>query len=211
MARNIHLKRVGTWVAATCCVVIALISYRFAIFGVQESMPFMAHHLEAGRILFYAHIALAPVALACVPFQLFPRLRRNMPAVHRWVGRIYVLAIFLSGIAGFRIAFNSAAGPIAAAGFATLAVIWIGVTATGLAYGIRRNLPQHRAWMLRSVALTFAAVTLRLYLGASMSMGFPFEIAYPAIAWFCWVPNAIVMELYLRRRGPLSRAQMAPA
>lgn len=211
MARNFHLKRVGTWVAATSCVVIALISYRFAIFGVQESMAYMAHHLETGRILFYAHIALAPVALACLPLQLSPGLRRNMPAVHRWVGRIYVLAIFLSGIAGFRVAFNTAAGPLAAGGFAVLAVIWVGVTAAGLVYGIRRNFPQHRAWMLRSVALTFAAVTLRLYLGASMSMELPFEFAYPAIAWLCWVPNAIVMELYVRRRGPLERKQLAPA
>ena len=109
MARTIQLNRVGTWVAAAACVAIALVSYRFAIFGVQESMPFMAHHLETGRILFFAHIALAPVALACLPFQLSPGLRRNMPAVHRWLGRIYVLAIFLSGIAGFRIAFSTAA------------------------------------------------------------------------------------------------------
>jgi hypothetical protein len=211
MARNIYLNRVGTWVAAAACMAIALASYRFAIFGVQESMPFMAHHLETGRILFYAHIALAPVALACLPFQLAPRLRRNMPATHRWLGRIYVLAIFLSGVAGFRVAFDTAAGPVAAVGFAALAVMWIGVTAMGLVYGIRRDFPQHRTWMLRSVALTFAAVTLRLYLGASMSMGLPFEIAYPAIAWLCWVPNAIVMELYLRRRGTSGRERMAPA
>ena len=90
-------------------------------------------------------------------------------------------------------------------------MIWLGVTAMGLVHGIRRNLVQHRAWMLRSVALTFAAVTLRLYLGAVMSMGLPFEIFYPAIAWLCWVPNAIVMELYLRRRGTFDRKRMAAA
>ncbi|WP_346895219.1 DUF2306 domain-containing protein [uncultured Roseibium sp.] len=211
MARNIRLNRVGRWGAAVACVAIALLSYRFALFGVQESMAYMAHHLETGRVLFYAHIALAPVALAIVPFQLSSRLRRKLPAVHRWVGRLYVFVIFLSGIAGFRIAFNTAAGPVAASGFALLGVIWLGVTTMGLVHGIRRNFVQHRAWMLRSVALTFAAVTLRLYLGAVMSMGLPFEIFYPAIAWLCWVPNAVVMELYLRRRGTFDRKRMAAA
>jgi hypothetical protein len=26
----------------------------------------------------------------------------------------------------------------------------------------------------------------------------PFSIAYPAIAWLCWIPNALAVEVYLR-------------
>lgn len=48
--------------------------------------------------------------------------------------------------------------------------------------------------MGRNVALTFAAVTLRLYLGPLMALGVPFELAYPAVAWLCWVPNLVVAE-----------------
>ena len=60
--------------------------------------------------------------------------------------------------------------------------------------------------MVRSFALTFAAVTLRLYLGVSGASGVPFAVAYPLIAWACWVPNLVVAELWLRRQGRISFA-----
>jgi hypothetical protein len=52
--------------------------------------------------------------------------------------------------------------------------------------------------MIRSFALTFAAVTLRLYLPASQIAGMPFPAAYSAIAWLCWVPNLLVAEWFIR-------------
>ena len=60
--------------------------------------------------------------------------------------------------------------------------------------------------MVRNFALTFAAVTLRLYLPASMVAGLAFERAYPVIAWLCWVPNLIVAELLWNRARPTSPA-----
>jgi Predicted membrane protein (DUF2306) len=59
--------------------------------------------------------------------------------------------------------------------------------------------------MIRSYSLTFAAVTLRIYLPVALASGVPFEIAYPAIAWLCWVPNLFVAERALvrcRARAP---------
>jgi len=51
--------------------------------------------------------------------------------------------------------------------------------------------------MIRSFALTFAAVTLRLYLPISAMLSIPFEEAYRAISFLCWVPNLALAELYL--------------
>ena len=62
------------------------------------------------------------------------------------------------------------------------------------------NRVDHRRWMIRSYALTLAAVTLRLYLPASFGLGVPFASAYPVIAWICWVPNLIVAEAILAWR-----------
>jgi hypothetical protein len=53
--------------------------------------------------------------------------------------------------------------------------------------------------MVRNFALTFAAVTLRLWLPASIVSGFPFELAYPVIAWLCWLPNLVAAELLFNR------------
>ena len=56
---------------------------------------------------------------------------------------------------------------------------------------------RHERWMIRSFSLTFAAVTLRLYIPIGMIAGFPFNQAYVAIAWLCWVPNLMAAELFL--------------
>lgn len=63
-----------------------------------------------------------------------------------------------------------------------------------------RNFVAHRRWKIRNFALTFAAVTLRLYLPAAAALEVPFATAYPAIAWLCWVPNLLVAEWLARRR-----------
>jgi len=64
---------------------------------------------------------------------------------------------------------------------------------------MQRNLTEHRRWMIRSFALTFAAVTLRLYLPAAVLLHFPFEDSYRVISFLCWVPNLLAVEIFLRR------------
>jgi hypothetical protein len=65
---------------------------------------------------------------------------------------------------------------------------------------MQRRFVDHRAWMIRSFALTFAAVTLRLYLPLAAVLSLDFVDAYRAISFLAWVPNLVVVELYLRRR-----------
>jgi hypothetical protein len=71
------------------------------------------------------------------------------------------------------------------------------------------NLDLHRRWMIRSYALTLAAVTLRIYLPASMLLGIPFPVAYPAIAWLCWVPNLLVAQWMIGSRPALGALDTA--
>ncbi len=74
------------------------------------------------------------------------------------------------------------------------------MVATGLAvrFILRGDAIRHRRWMIRSYALTAAAITLRIYLPLIFAFHWPFLIAYPAIAWLCWIPNALAAEVYLR-------------
>jgi hypothetical protein len=61
--------------------------------------------------------------------------------------------------------------------------------------------------MIRSFALTLAAVTLRLQMPAAFILGLDMAVAYPAIAFLCWVPNLAIAELVLaRRRSGLAAA-----
>ncbi|WP_422376654.1 DUF2306 domain-containing protein [Roseibium sp.] len=196
--------------AAVSSVLVALVSYRFLPLGVEEAMDFMAHHLDGNALALYGHIGVAPIALAVMPFQFLTGLRARRPVVHHWLGRLYVAAILVSGLSGLQLAFYTTAGSFAGAGFALLAVIWLGTTGAALMFALRRQFARHRVWMLRSAALTFAAVTLRVYLGILTGLGVEFETAYQLVAWLAWVPNALVMEIYLwterQRKGALSQA-----
>jgi hypothetical protein len=73
------------------------------------------------------------------------------------------------------------------------------MVATGLAVRLilQGDALRHRRWMIRSFALT-AAITLRMYLPLVFVFHWPFQVAYPAIAWLCWIPNALAVAVYLR-------------
>ncbi|MGA8048566.1 MAG: DUF2306 domain-containing protein, partial [Burkholderiales bacterium] len=142
--------------------------YGFLPLGVAVH-PDMRAGFEAHRSGIYAHVFASAVALALGPFQFSARLRAARLGLHRWLGRLYLgVGVLVGGAAGLFMAFHAFGGLAARLGFACLALAWL---YTGLrAYqAIRaRDLVSHRRWMVRNFALTFAAVTLRLWLPASV-------------------------------------------
>ncbi len=98
---------------------------------------------------------------------------------------------------GLMLAAGCIAGPIAQAGFGLLAVCWLVANMQAWRLALAGRFAEHRQWMVRSFAMTFAAVTLRIYLPVAPALGFDFMPAYVAISWLAWVPNLVVAELYL--------------
>jgi len=157
--------------------------------------PDMGANFQAHPFGVYTHVFAASVALLIGPFQLSPAIRQRRPGVHRWLGRTYLLVgVLVGGLAGLYMAGHAFGGPVSRAGFGLLALSWL---YTGLRAYLairRRAVDEHRRWMVRNFALAFAAVTLRLYLPASVAAGIDFAVAYPLIAWLCWVPNLVFAE-----------------
>lgn len=167
------------------------------------------------QLAFFAHIVAGGVALVLGPLQFWRGLRERRPQMHRWIGRTSLLAVGLAGLAGLVIAPVNDAGLVGLFGFGGLAMLWL-VTG-GLGYrAIRRgDVPSHRAWMMRNFALTYAAVTLRLWLpllivvqlpfagagGADFDFDAVFANAYAAVPFLCWLPNLVVAEWLIARRG----------
>jgi uncharacterized membrane protein len=163
----------------------------------------MRASFEAHRLGLYAHVFGAVFALALGPFQFSARLRARRLALHRWLGRLYLgVGVLIGGTAGLYMAVHAFGGLAAQLGFGCLALAWLYSGARAYAAIRARDIATHRRWMVRNFALTFAAVTLRLYLPVGMASGAAFELAYPAIAWLCWVPNLIVAELLFNRPAP---------
>lgn len=193
------LANIWRGVAALSSVAIALYAYHYLAPGAAAPSGIAANPMA--RPWLYVHAGLAGTAMLTGPLQFLARLRAARPRLHRWIGRTYVFACLTGGSAGLLLAFGSTAGPPARAGFAALAVIWILTTTQAWRMALQRRFDLHRRWMIRSFALTFAAVTLRLYLPIAQVAQLDFLSAYQAIAWLCWVPNLLVAELYLGRGG----------
>ena len=155
------------------------------------------------NIAFKLHIAFGGLALLIGWLQFSHKLRLAKPQLHRNIGKAYVLSVLLSGVSGFYIAWFATGGLVAALGFATLAAYWVFATINALLSIRKGRLECHRNWMFRSYALTFAAVTLRIWLPLlDFGMGMEFIDAYIIVAWLCWVPNVIFSEFYIRKYPP---------
>ncbi len=162
------------------------------------------------------HIAASGFAMILGAFQFLKPLRQKAPTIHRWMGRAYILACTVGGLAGGAIALSSTAGPIAGWGFFMLAVLWVPFTLLALFAAMRRDFTSHERWMIRSFALTFGAVTLRLQLPIAGALGeagvipSDFVWSYQYIAWLAWVPNLIVAELFIATLRKPRRPKVAP-
>ena len=109
-----------------------------------------------------------------------------------------MICCLVGGCAALLLAAGATSGLIATAGFGLLGVCWLGSTALAWRYGKARDFVRHRRWMVRSYAMTFAAVTLRLYVPVVFIAHLDFLPSYQAISFLCWVPNLIVAALWLR-------------
>jgi uncharacterized membrane protein len=186
---------------------IGLVSLRYALPHVPHASPSVMANLFA-RPALMIHATAAAIALIIGPFQFIRSRSGRRPAWHRLSGPVYVAACLIAAPAGLVLAFGSTAGPIATAGFGLLAVIWFYVNARGLEAVLKGRFAEHGRWMTRSYALTFAAVTLRLYLPIGMAAGLDFMTIYRATAWISWAPNLLIVEwaLSMRRRRLVATA-----
>ena len=179
---------------------VALMSYRFLVLDLNLAFSEMSGHILDRKWAFIAHISASPLALVLGAINMWERRNRKHPVLHRWTGRGYAAAILVGGVSGFGLAVSAEGGIVATFGFGILSVLWVAVTAQAVRLAMARDFKGHRRWMIRSFALTFAAVTLRLYLPGFIIFG---EMTYAQasvwVAWLCWVPNLALAEWWLRR------------
>jgi len=176
---------------------VALFSYRYV-----AKLGLVPPNVLANRFFnpwIIWHAGAASTALLIGTLQFSRTIRQRWPKFHRRCGWLYVLSCVVGGVSAAVLSAGISSGPIAGSGFGVLSFLWIYVTVQGLLAARAKNFRQHRAWMIRSYALTFAAVTLRLYLPISQIIGIDFMTAYRCIAWLSWVPNLLVAEAYIRK------------
>jgi hypothetical protein len=159
------------------------------------------HFLAGGVILI----------LGCI--QLISRVRTRWPALHRWLGRIYVSAALLAGLGGlaFILAVGTIGGRIMDLGFGLYGALMVLAAVQTYRYARARSLTLHRAWALRLFALAIGSWLYRMDYGFWLLLGGgrghthdfhgPFD---HVMAFFFYLPNLLVVEAFIRAQSAAS-------
>lgn len=173
---------------------------------VEQGMQMYDFHHKPWNLVLSAHIITASLAIVIGPFQFFKRLRNKRLQLHRNLGKIYVVSIFISGVTGIYLSYFAFGGIISKLGFFFLSIAWLFTTYLAYKHIRKKRIQKHERWMYRSYAVTFAAVTFRIWsavIGYSLDN---FEIGYTAAIWVSLIGNVAVMEYWLRRNKSKNRS-----
>lgn len=204
-AKRVRGPRWFWWAAwgflAFLCVGISLVSFPPYLPVVPDvhNIAMNPNFPQAHTLIIASHAVPAGLAMLLGPFQFVAPLRRRYPAVHRNMGRVYLICVAFGGTLGVLAATISVAGFVAAAGFFTLGILWLYSGIRAYISIRQRRIQLHRTWMIRNFSLTFGAVMLRLILPIGLTVtSIPRGDLYAVAAW-SWSISLVFAEWFIVR------------
>ncbi|MAG57687.1 MAG: hypothetical protein CMJ83_15460 [Planctomycetes bacterium] len=191
--------RAGWGIMAFCALAVTVWGLAFVFVDSAGDPALKTRYLRTPWAM-YAHILGGAAALGVGAFQFLAGLRAARPALHRTLGRVYLVGVLVGGVGGLRLATFSAGGWVGHVGFGALSTAWLLATLIGYLRLRKGAAGGHGAWMVRSYALTLAAVTIRIYLPLLQSLSLGFERSMAIVSWSSWITNLLLAEWILRRR-----------
>ena len=197
----IRILKILAWLAMmSLALLVAVTSFRYFLLGPEIAAPApLAKRFGEYITPLLFHAGGGILALSLGLWGFWQAFRNKYLQLHRWMGRIYLLAVLVGGTAGLYMAVTAFGGLPTRIGFGMLASLWLITGAMAYVHIRRGNVRIHRQWMIRNYALTFSAVMLRLWLPLFFALRYEFPDAYRTAAWLCWVPNLLVAELIIRK------------
>ena len=146
------------WVSLGITVLFVFITSELLL--ITDYPMYHAYRLQviADRHLLIPHTLSGVMALLIGPLQFSSRFRQRHLKLHRVLGRIYVLSVFIGSFTGIALA----AGRPGLPGTSMQAAAWMVCTTAAFLTARNRQIIQHRQWMARSYAVTFTFVSSRV-------------------------------------------------
>ena len=153
------------------------------------------------------HFAMGGLILVLGSIQLLDSVRVRYPALHRWIGRIYVISSILAAIGGlvFIAIKGTIGGSVMNIGFSLYGILMFISAIETYRHAVAGNLDKHRRWALRLYALAIGSWLYRMDygfwvlltdgLGHTRSFSGPFDMV---MAFFFYIPNLLVAEAFAR-------------
>jgi uncharacterized membrane protein len=130
------------------------------VFLVFDYPMYHAYRLQVigDRVLLIPHTLAGIFALLIGPINFSSRIRQRHLKLHRVLGRIYVISVFVGAATGVALASGRPGFP----GTCGQAAAWVVCTTAAFLTARNRQIIQHRQWMIRSYAVTFTFVSSRV-------------------------------------------------
>ena len=146
------------------------------------------------------HVAGAGIALLIGPLQFVSAIRNRWPRIHRSIGWVYVVACLTSVPAALLVSLDSSCA-LCVPPFVVWSATTMAVTGLALLLALLGRHRAHRDFMIRSYALMYAFVFVRL---DHHLIGTPLEIPLAegiqrnaVILWLAWVIPLLACEVAL--------------
>lgn len=171
----------------------------------------IAQHFAPVKWYLALHAFFGALAMAMGAFQFSNRLRARYLQVHRLMGYVYVVSVFIASPFAIPVAMKIDSLSLVAAS-AVQSFGWMITTAIAL-YCVRAgNIAQHRRWMMRSYpfAMVFTVARVIVPIPPILKMGFTGieMVVWSTIALAAILPNILIEwpEITARRRPKAASA-----
>jgi uncharacterized membrane protein len=210
------------WLVPTALIVLSFIPFAAGAVRVVELASGAEITPENARFVavplpVVLHILSASLFCILGAFQFAPGFRRRRPGWHRLAGRLLVLCGLAAGLSGLWMTqFYPLYPQLQRELLYGLRMLFgsgmVVSIALGLAAILRREIAQHRAWMIRGYAIGQGAGTQALVgLPWILIFGKPSEFDNALMMGFCWIVNIAVAEWIIRRNRSSDRQEQRPS
>ena len=151
------------------------------------------------RPTFYLHVISGMLIILIGPFQFLKNFRNKNLGLHRKLGKLYAYSVLgVAAPTGLIMAFYAEGGILSTVAFLIMSVLWFFTTIMAIVTVRKKKINEHKKWMYRSYALSFAAVTLRILVPVmSLTTGFSEDFVIISTAWLSWIINLIFVEVLI--------------
>ncbi len=146
------------------------------------------------------HIVPGVLFLSLGPLQFVARIRQRRINLHRRLGRILLICAAISGVLSLIVnfLFPAAGGISTQSATAFFGVIFLFSLAKAFHHIVKKEVPQHREWMIRAFSLAMAVATERVLLALLIaSTGLSLEEVFGASFWLAFSTNLLVAEVWI--------------
>lgn len=217
-----------TVLQTTSLVLLVLLTLPFAIYatnfaqgGLRDALP-EPHYIRSdnpvANLSIFSHMAAGAAITVLVPLQLIPSLRLRLPALHRWSGRLIIIAAAATAVGG--LVYIPLRGTIGGTpmniGFSLYGVLVLLTAMQTIRYARARRFAVHYAWALRFFWLALGSWFYRVHYGlwylatdglwSNPQFTGGFDLVQ-SLAFF--LPYLIGVEVYLRIKQKTGRHFLA--